>query len=141
MQVCKTSAAVRVPEPLAYLADQQATLMGPVPEEHDMEKLLGALLLSDDPADQAALHEVFRATGVALAAFHRCGGTVDRTTTWNEGFAEAAEQLTCLRVPFPEPIAAVDRLVEAAARSGSGCPRRPARSYPRCVSTGAGIAR
>ncbi len=107
------SAAVRVPEPLAYLADQQATLMGPVAEERDLEKLLDALLLSDDPADQEALHAVFRATGVALAAFHRCGATVDRTTTWNQGFAEAAEQLTYLRVPFPESIAAVDRLVES----------------------------
>ena len=106
------SALVRVPEPLAYLADQQATLMGPVPEERDLEKLLGALLLSDDPADQLALHEVFHATGVALAAFHRCGATVDGLTTWNQGFAEAAEQLTDLRVPFPEAIAAVDRLVE-----------------------------
>jgi Phosphotransferase enzyme family len=106
------SAVVHVPEPLAYLADQQAILMGPVPEERDLEKLLDALLLSDDPADQAALHEAFRATGVALAAFHRCGGAVDRSTTWEEGFAEAAEQITDLRVPFPESIAAVDRLVE-----------------------------
>jgi hypothetical protein len=106
------SAAVRIPEPLAYLTDQQATLMGPVPEERDLEKLLDALLLSDDPADQAELHRVFRAAGVALAAFHHCGGVVDRTTTWNEGFAEAEEQLTYLRVPFPEAIAAVDRLVE-----------------------------
>jgi hypothetical protein len=107
----RKSSAVRVPEPLAYLADQQATLMGPVPEERNLEKLLDALLLSDDPADQDMLHEVFRATGVALAAFHRCGATMDRTTTWNQGFAEAAEQLTLLRVPFPEPIAAVDSLV------------------------------
>ena len=106
------SAAVRVPEPLAYLAEQQATVQGPVPEERDLEKLLGAQLLSDDPADQEALHEAFRATGVALAAFHRCGGTADLTTAWNEGLAEALDQLTCLRVPFPEPIAAVDRLVE-----------------------------
>jgi hypothetical protein len=106
------STAVRVPEPLAYLADQQATLQGSVPEERDLEKLLGALLLSDDLADQEALHAAFRATGVALAAFHRCGGTAERTTTWNQGFAEAAEQLTNLRVPFPEPVAAVDRLVE-----------------------------
>ena len=109
----QTNAAVRIPKPLAYLADQQATLMGPVPEEHNMEKLLAALLLSDDPSDQAALQEVFRAAGVALAAFHSCGGRVDRTTTWNDGFAEAAGQLTYLRVPFPESIAAVDRLVEA----------------------------
>jgi hypothetical protein len=108
----RTSAEVRVPEPLAYLADQQATLMGSVPEERDLEKLLNALLLSDDPAAQAELHEVFHATGVALAAFHRCGGTVDGTTTWNQGFAEAAQQLIYLRVPFPKPIADVDRLVE-----------------------------
>ena len=121
----RKSAAVRVPEPLAYLADQQATLMGPVPEERDLEKLLDALLLSDDPADQAALHEVFRATGVALAAFHRCGGTVDRTTTWNEGFAEAAEQLTYLRVPFPESIAAVDRLVESLRALEAAVPADP----------------
>ena len=108
----RNSATVCIPEPLAYLADQQATLMGPVPEERDVEKLLGALLLSDDPAAQETLHEVFRAVGVALAAFHRCGGTVDQTTTWNDGFAEAAQQLTNLRVPFPKPIAAVDRVVE-----------------------------
>ena len=108
----RKSAAVRIPKPLAYLADQQATLMGPVPEERNLEMLLDALLLSDDPADEVTLHEMFRATGVALAAFHRCGGTIDRTTTWNEGFAEADEQLTYLRVPFPKSIAAVDRLVE-----------------------------
>ena len=108
----RTSAAVHVPEPLAYLADQRATLMGPVPEERDVEKLLNALLLSDDHADQVTLQEVFRATGLALAALHRCGATVDGTTAWNEGFAEAAQQLTYLRVPFPEFIAAVDRLVE-----------------------------
>jgi len=106
------SAAVAVPEPLAYLVDQQATLQGPVPEEHDLEKLLGTLLLSDDPTDQAALHEAFRATGVALAAFHHCGAIGELTTTWNAGFAEAADQLACLRVPFPEPIAAIDSLVE-----------------------------
>ncbi|MFL5803277.1 MAG: phosphotransferase [Roseiflexaceae bacterium] len=106
------SMEVRVPEPLAYLADQQATVQGLVPEERDLEKLLGALLLSDDPADQEALHEALRATGVALAAFHRCGGTADLTMAWDDGFAEAADQLTCLRVPFPEPIAAIDRLVE-----------------------------
>jgi hypothetical protein len=106
------SAAVHVPEPLAYLAGQQAILMGPVAEEHDLEKLLDALLLSDDPADQEALHGAFRATGVALAAFHHCGATVDQITTWHQGFAEAAQQLTYLRVPFPESIAAVDRLVE-----------------------------
>jgi hypothetical protein len=106
------SAAVHIPEPLAYLAEQQAILMGPVAEEQDLEKLLDALLLSDDPADQETLHEVFHATGVALAAFHHCGAAVDQTTTWNEGFAEAAQQLTYLRVPFPESIAAVDRLVE-----------------------------
>jgi hypothetical protein len=119
------SAAVRVPEPLAYLADQQATLMGPVPEERDMEKLLVALLLSDDPADQAILHEVFCATGVALAALHRCGGTVDGTTTWDQGFAEAAQQLTYLRVPFPEPIAAVDRLVESLRALEAAVPADP----------------
>src|SRR4029453_8072883 len=33
------SPAVHVPEPLAYLDDQQATLMGPVSEETDLEKL------------------------------------------------------------------------------------------------------
>jgi aminoglycoside phosphotransferase (APT) family kinase protein len=87
-------------------------VQGLVPEEHDLEKFLGARLLSDDQADQEALHEAFRATGVALAAFHSCGGTADLTMVWNEGFAEAEEQLVCLRVPFPEPIAAVDRLVE-----------------------------
>src|SRR5262245_25380491 len=43
------SAAVRIPEPLAYLADQQATMMGSVPEERDLEKILDGLLLSDDP--------------------------------------------------------------------------------------------
>jgi hypothetical protein len=109
----RKSPVVRIPEPLAYLSDQQATLMGPVPEERDVEKLLQALLLSDDPAAQEELHEVFRATGVALAAFHSCGATVEGITTWNQGFAEAAQQLTYLRVPFPEPIAAVDRLVES----------------------------
>lgn len=109
----RNSTAVRVPEPLAYLADQQATLMGPVPEERDLEKLLNTLLLSDDPAAEVKLHEVFRATGVALAAFHRCGGMVDQTTTWSQGFAEAAQQLTNLRGPFPRAIAAVDRLVES----------------------------
>jgi hypothetical protein len=108
----RNSTAVRVPEPLAYLADQQATVQGPVPEERDLEKLLCALLLSDALEDEEALHEAFQATGVALAAFHRCGATADLTTTWDQGFAEAAEQLIYLRVPFPEPIAAVDRLVE-----------------------------
>jgi hypothetical protein len=108
----KDSAAVRVPQPLAYLADQQATMQGPVPEERDLEKLLVATLLSDDPAEQAALQQAFQATGVALVAFHRCGGAVAQTTTWNQGFAEAAEQLACLRVPFPESIAAVDQVVE-----------------------------
>lgn len=106
------STAVRIPEPLAYLADQQATVQGPVPEERDLEKLLHALLLSDDPADQAALDQAFRSTGVALAAFHSCGGKVDLTTTWNAAFAEPADQLTCLRVPFPAPIAALDLLIE-----------------------------
>lgn len=104
--------AVRVPEPLAYLAEHQAILMGLVPEERDAEKLLHALLLSDEPADQAALREVFRAIGGALAAFHRCGATVEQTTTWEQGFAEADEQLTYLRVPFPEEIAAIDHVVE-----------------------------
>ena len=121
----RTSAAVCVPEPLAYLADQQATLMGPVPEERDLEKLLNARLLSDDPAEQAALHEVFRATGAALAAFHHCGATVDGITTWNEGFAEAAQQLTYLRVPFPESIAAVDRLVESLRALEAAVPAEP----------------
>ena len=121
----RKSADVRVPEPLAYLADQRATLMGPVPEERDVEKILAALLLSDDPADQVRLHEVFRATGVALAALHRCGGKVDVTTTWNEGFAEAAQQLIYLRVPFPKPIAAVDRLVESLRALEAAVPADP----------------
>ena len=121
----RKSAALRIPEPLAYLADQQATLMGPVPEERDLEKFLTALLLSDDPADQAALHEVVRATGVALAAFHGCGGTVDGITTWDDGFAEAAEQLTYLRVPFPTSIAAVDRLVESLRALEAAVPTDP----------------
>jgi hypothetical protein len=119
------SAAVHVPEPLAYLDDQQATLMGPVSEETDLEKLLDALLLSDDPADQAQLHQVLRAAGVALAAFHGCGGTADRTTTWNEGFAEAEEQLTYLRVPFPEAIGAVDGLVEQLRALEATTPKDP----------------
>jgi hypothetical protein len=107
-----TSAAVRVPEPLAYLAELQATVQGSVAEERNLEKMLGALLLSDDSADQAALHQAFRATGAALAAFHCCGGTVDLITTWQDGFAEAAEQLACLRVPFPDAIAALDAVIE-----------------------------
>ena len=119
------SALVRVPEPLAYLADHQAILMGPVPEERDAEKLLDTLLLSDDPADQAALQEVVRAIGVALAAFHHCGATVDRTTTWEQGFAEAAEQITYLRVPFPESIAAVDDLVEQLRALEAAAPADP----------------
>jgi hypothetical protein len=121
----RSSAAVRVPEPLAYLADQQATLMGPVPEEHDLEKLLVALLLSDDPADQAQLHQAFRAAGAGLAAFHSCGGIVDRTTTWNDGFAEAEEQIGYLRVPFPEAVAAVDRLVEQLRAREAAVPADP----------------
>jgi aminoglycoside phosphotransferase (APT) family kinase protein len=121
----RTSTAVCVPEPLAYLAEQQATLMGPVPEERDLEKLLNTLLLSDDPSDLAALHEVFRATGDALAAFHHCGATVDGIMTWNEGFAEAAQQLTYLRVPFPEAIAAVDRLVDSLRALEAAVPADP----------------
>ncbi len=108
----RDSAAVRVPEPLAYLDEQQATVQGPVPEERDLEKMLLALLLSDDPAEQDALRQAFYATGVALAAFHRSGGTVEARTTWQDGFAEAAEQLESLRVPFPEPIAAIEQVVE-----------------------------
>jgi hypothetical protein len=110
--VLQSSSAVRIPEPLAYLAQQQATMQGPVPEEYDLEKLLLRLLLSDDPADQEMLYQAFYATGVALAAFHSCGGQVEQTTTWQSGFAEAEEQLTCLRVPFPEAITAIDQLVE-----------------------------
>lgn len=121
----RNSAVVRVPEPLAYLADQQATLMGPVPEETNLEKFLDGLLLSNDSADQGRLHEVFRAAGVALAAFHRCGGTMDRTTTWTQGFAEAAEQLARLRVPFPQQIAAADRLVERLCALEASVPADP----------------
>jgi Ser/Thr protein kinase RdoA (MazF antagonist) len=104
--------AVSIPEPLAYLAEQQALLMGTVPEERDLEKLLQGLLLSDDPADQRTLEQVFRAAGVALAAFHSCGATVEQTTTWSQAFAEAAEQITNLRVPFPVAIASIDQVVE-----------------------------
>jgi aminoglycoside phosphotransferase (APT) family kinase protein len=122
----RNSAAVRVPEPLAYLAEQQATVQGPVPEEHDLEKLLVTLLLSDDPADQQALQQAFRATGMALAAFHSCGGKVGLSTTWNAAFAEAEEQLACLRVPFPAAVAAIDKLVEQLRALEAAIPADPA---------------
>lgn len=106
------SASASIPEPLAYLADKQALLMGSVPEERDIEKLLHALLLSDDPADLRVLHETVRATGAALADFHSSGAKVEQITTWDQGFAEAAEQLSYLRIPFPDAIAALDDLVK-----------------------------
>jgi hypothetical protein len=121
-----SSAAVRIPEPLAYLAEQQATVQGPVPEERDLEKLLLTLLLSDDPSDQEALHQVFHATGVALAALHTCGGRVEQTMTWHAGFAEAAEQIASLRVPFPEAIGAIDQLVEQLYALEAAVPADPA---------------
>jgi hypothetical protein len=121
----KNSTAVRVPEPLAYLAEQQATVQGPVPEERDLEKLLLALVLSDDSQEQEVLDQAFHATGVALAALHGCGGSVEQTMTWDEGFAEAAEQLTCLRVPFPEAIAAVDLVVERLRALEAAAPSDP----------------
>lgn len=108
----RAGSGVGIPEPLAYLADKQALLMGAVPEQRDLEKLLHALLLSDDPADLGSLHAAVRAVGAALAEFHSCGASVEHTTTWNQGFAEAAEQLGYLRVPFPEAVAALDDLVE-----------------------------
>lgn len=108
----RDSTAVRVPEPLAYLDEQQATVQGPVPEERDLEKMLLALVMSDDPAERAALDAAFHATGVALAAFHQSGGTVANSLRWQDVIAEAEEQIEALRIPFPEQIAAVERVAD-----------------------------
>ncbi|QWZ08033.1 phosphotransferase [Nocardioides panacis] len=112
------AAAVRLAEPLGYLADERILVQGPVPGDRLLKDLAReAIVETGDRLD--AFRVQLTATARGLAAVHRSGASYGRTDTLEEELDKVREVVERLATSVPELAAAarplVSRLTELAA--------------------------
>lgn len=95
----RTSEAVTIAMPLAFLEERNVLLQGPVPGASTLEELLRSAL-SDGEERMDQLHSLFEATGRGLAALHTCGAR-GKPFTWQDQMAELRGRVARLDGWFP----------------------------------------
>jgi hypothetical protein len=125
----RTSEAVRIAEPLAFLASENVLVQGPVPGEHTLKQRLRAAFEHSPPRLGTELPPLFARTGRALAELHGCGVELGEAVTFEDELAEIEELGARVTGALPqlagEGDALLARLRVAAAAQPAG-PLRPA---------------
>jgi hypothetical protein len=125
----RTSGAVGIAEPLAYLPEHNVLVQGPVRGDQTLKELLPAALGAGTPAALAELEAYVRTAAAGLAALHGCGVAHGETVTWADELAEAREALAKLAIPIPSLAGAAAPLLarlEALAAAHPADPPGPA---------------
>jgi len=105
--------AVRLAEPIAYLADRKILVQGPVPEERTLKELAREAITSGDAEQIGLLRDELTKTAQALAAIHRSGATYGRTATLEGEIEEVTEVVERLALSVPELADAAAPLLDA----------------------------
>jgi aminoglycoside phosphotransferase (APT) family kinase protein len=104
------AAAVRLAEPLGYLADERILVQGPVPGDRLLKDLAReAIVEGGDRLDGFRVQ--LSATARGLAAVHRSGATYGRTDTLEEELDKVREVVGRLATSVPELAGAARPLV------------------------------
>jgi len=94
--------AVRLAEPLGYLADERILVQGPVPEDQTLKELAKLAIADGGTELLDRLRAELCRTARALAALHGSGASYGRTATLEDELDEVHEVVERLAVSVPE---------------------------------------
>jgi hypothetical protein len=103
-----TSDTVRIAEPLAYLAELNVLVQGPIHEELTLKELLrsasaaaGRSPKDGEPEISPELASYVRKTAAGLAELHQCGVSYGENVTWEDELAKIYAQRAKVAKPLP----------------------------------------
>lgn len=94
--------AVRLAEPLGYLADERILVQGPVPGDQTLKELVRLAIADGGDEMLDRLRAELCRTATALAALHRSGASYGRTATLEDELDEVHEVVDRLAASVPE---------------------------------------
>jgi Phosphotransferase enzyme family len=111
----RESGAVTIAEPLAFMADLNVLIQGPVPGDSSLHDVLVSALQSGSGSAMEKLRTLLRVTAAGLAALHGCGVTYGEEATWGDEIADVRDKAGRLAGAAPgieETLEAVLRRLE-----------------------------
>jgi hypothetical protein len=103
-----TSDTVRIAEPLAYLAEWNVLVQGPIDEELTLKELLrstagaaGRAAKGGEPEISPELSSYIRKTAAGLAELHQCGVSYGENVTWEDELAKIYALRSKVAKPLP----------------------------------------
>jgi hypothetical protein len=86
------SSAVTIAEPLAFMADLNVLVQGPVPGDSSLHDVLVSALQSGSGTPMEGVRALLGVTAGGLAALHGCGVTYGEEVTWKDEIADVNDK-------------------------------------------------
>lgn len=100
----RKTGGVTLAEPLAYLADLNVLVQGPIREEQTLQELIASAVQAGTPAALDELDRFIRKTAAALAGLHTSEVRFGAVRTWDDELAEVRSVVSDIASAVP-PIA------------------------------------
>jgi hypothetical protein len=117
--------AVRLAEPLAYLAEQRILVQGPIPEDRTLKVLAREAITEGSAEALDELRDELAKTARALAALHQSGAEYGRTATFDDELAEVREVIGRLSTSVPTLEKAGEPLLQRLEQLAAETPAEP----------------
>ena len=98
----RSQGVVHIAEPIAYDADLNVFVQGPVAEERTLAELFLSALDEGTPEALEAVNAAMRKTAQGLAGIHQSGVRTGQAVSWADEIAEIEANLSPLCAVFPE---------------------------------------
>ncbi|HEU5088407.1 MAG TPA: phosphotransferase, partial [Roseiflexaceae bacterium] len=121
----RTDSHVTIAEPLAYVAELNAFIQGPLREQQALKDVIRSAVQLGTPEALAELGDLMRKTARGLAALHSSGLRFGTETTWADEFGdleETCEQLSSVVPTLNDTLASLTRFLSRRAADAAADP-------------------
>ena len=121
----RTSHAVTIAEPLAFLPDSNVLVQGLIPGKLTLKRLIESSLVPGSPESIRTLSKQVRKVGTGLAELHTCGAERGDAVTWESEMAALEETIRQLEARLPDVANAAAPLLTRLEAAASENPAEP----------------